>query len=85
MARARHLSDRIRGGGPLRTAFPPDANGLTKADRVRLQKRLTARGFDTQGADGVIGRDTEAAIRAYQESRGLPVTGTPSRGLLQSL
>lgn len=80
-----HLSDRIRGGGPLRTAFPPDANGLTKADRVRLQKRLTARGFDTQGADGVIGRDTEAAIRAYQESRGLPVTGTPSQGLLQSL
>ncbi|WP_428516082.1 lytic murein transglycosylase [Roseovarius sp.] len=80
-----HLSDRIRGDGPLRTPFPPDANGLTKADRVRLQKRLTARGFDTQGADGVIGRDTEAAIRAYQESRGLPVTGTPSQGLLQSL
>ena len=80
-----HLSDRIRGGGPLRQSFPPDANGLTKADRVRLQERLTARGFDTQGADGVIGRNTESAIRAYQQSRGLPVTGTPSQALLQSL
>ena len=80
-----HLSDRIRGGGPLRQSFPPDANGLTKADRVTLQQRLTARGFDTQGADGVIGRNTEAAIRAYQQSRGLPVTGTPSQTLLQSL
>lgn len=80
-----HLSDRIGGAGPLRTPFPPDANGLTKADRISLQQRLTARGFDAQGADGVIGSNTEAAIRAYQASRGLPVTGTPSQALLQSL
>lgn len=80
-----HLSDRIGGAGPLRTPFPPDANGLTKADRITLQQRLTARGFDTQGADGVIGSNTETAIRAYQASRGLPVTGTPSQALLQSL
>ena len=80
-----HLSDRIGGAGPLRTPFPPDANGLTKADRITLQQRLTARGFDTQGADGVIGANTETAIRAYQASRGLPPTGTPSQALLQSL
>ncbi|MGJ8604603.1 MAG: lytic murein transglycosylase [Marivita sp.] len=80
-----HLADRIGGAGPLRASFPPDANGLTKADRVTLQQRLTARGFDTQGADGVIGSNTEAAIRAYQASRGLPATGTPSQSLLQSL
>ena len=80
-----HLSDRIGGAGPLRTEFPPDANGLTKSDRIALQQRLTARGFDTQGADGVIGANTETAIRAYQASRGLPVTGTPSQALLQSL
>ena len=80
-----HLSDRIGGAGPLRMEFPPDANGLTKSDRIALQQRLTARGFDTQGADGVIGANTETAIRAYQASRGLPVTGTPSQALLQSL
>jgi lytic murein transglycosylase len=80
-----HLADRIGGAGPLRASFPPDANGLTKADRITLQERLTARGFDTQGVDGVIGSNTESAIRAYQESRGLPVTGTPSQALLQSL
>ena len=80
-----HLADRIGGAGPLRGSFPPDENGLTKADRISLQQRLTARGFDTQGADGVIGANTETAIRAYQASRGLPVTGTPSQALLQSL
>jgi membrane-bound lytic murein transglycosylase B len=80
-----HLADRIGGAGPLQGSFPPDANGLTKADRVTLQQRLTARGFDTQGSDGVIGANSEAAIRAYQASQGLPVTGTPSQALLQSL
>jgi lytic murein transglycosylase len=80
-----HLADRIGGAGPLRTGFPPDANGLTKDDRITLQARLTERGFDTQGLDGVIGSNTETAIRAYQGSRGLPVTGTPSQALLQSL
>jgi membrane-bound lytic murein transglycosylase B len=80
-----HLADRIGGAGPLRGSFPPDANGLTKADRIALQERLTARGFDTQGADGVIGPNTEAAIRAYQASQGMAVTGTPSQALLQSL
>ena len=80
-----HLSDRIAGAGPLQASFPPDANGLTKADRIELQRRLTARGFDTGGTDGVIGGNTRAAITAYQASRGLPATGQPSVELLRSL
>jgi membrane-bound lytic murein transglycosylase B len=80
-----HLADRIGGGGPLRTSFPPDKNGLTKDNRIALQKRLTANGFDTVGADGVIGPNSEKAIRAYQASRGLAATGTPSLELLRSL
>ncbi|MFQ6549416.1 lytic murein transglycosylase [Aestuariibius sp. 2305UL40-4] len=80
-----HLADRIGGAGPLRTPFPPDANGLTKADRVALQERLTAAGFDTDGADGVIGPNTREAIAAYQSSRGLPVTGESSQELLRRL
>ena len=80
-----HLADRIAGGGPLVTPFPPDANGLTKADREEIQRRLTALGFDTNGVDGVIGNGSRAAIRAYQQSRGLTVTGEPSQALLQAL
>ena len=80
-----HLADRISGAGPLVTPFPPDANGLTKDDRIALQKRLTRIGFDTGGADGVIGPNTREAISSYQSSRGLPNTGDPSVGLLRSL
>lgn len=80
-----HLADRIGGGGPLRGSFPPDANGMTKADRIRLQQRLTARGFDTGGADGVIGAKSRDAISAYQASIGAEPTGTPSQALLRNL
>lgn len=80
-----HLSDRIAGGGPLQTPFPPDANGLTKDDRKELQERLTALGFDTDGVDGVIGTNSRAAISGYQRSQGLPVTGDPSIDLLRRL
>lgn len=80
-----HLADRIAGGGPLQTPFPPDANGLTKDDREEIQRRLTARGFDTDGVDGVIGTNSRSAISAYQRSEGLPVTGDPSPQLLRRL
>ncbi len=80
-----HLADRITGGGPIRAEFPPDEYGLKKVDRIRLQQRLTARGYDTGGADGVIGPNSRKAIEAYQKSQGLPATGDPSLALLASL
>ncbi|MCB1372271.1 MAG: lytic murein transglycosylase [Rhodobacteraceae bacterium] len=80
-----HLSDRLAGGPPIRGSFPPDAQGMTIADRQELQRRLTAAGFDTQGSDGVIGPNTRAAISGYQQRAGLTVTGEPSLGLLAQL
>jgi len=80
-----HLSDRIAGGPPIRGSFPPDAQGLTIADRQEIQRRLTAKGFDTGGTDGVIGPKTEAAISAWQASTGLPATGQATREVLQAL
>ncbi len=58
---------------------------MTLQDRKELQERLTKAGFDTQGADGVIGNNTRSAISAYQASVGLPVTGDPSLELLNRL
>lgn len=80
-----HLSDRLRGGPAIQGAFPPDAAGMTIADRQELQRRLTAVGFDTEGSDGVIGNKTRAAISAYQARNGLAVTGEPSLDLLAAL
>ncbi len=80
-----HLSDRIRGLGPLVTPFPPDERRLLRAERTELQQRLTNAGFSTGGVDGRIGPNSRAAIRAYQRSIGLPPDGHPSYMLLQRL
>jgi len=80
-----HLADRLTGAPPIEGPFPPDRYGLVKDQRMALQSRLNAAGFDAGEPDGVIGGNTEAAIRAYQQSRGLPVTGTPSLDLLRQL
>ncbi|MDN5786094.1 lytic murein transglycosylase [Pseudorhodobacter sp.] len=80
-----HLSDRIIGGQPIQGNFPPDAAGMQIADRQEMQRQLTAKGFDTEGSDGVIGPKTRSAISAYQASRGMVVTGEPTLDLLVSL
>ncbi|MGQ0564402.1 MAG: lytic murein transglycosylase [Gemmobacter sp.] len=80
-----HLSDRLRGGQAIRGEFPPDRQGMTIADRQELQRRLTAKGFDTEGSDGVIGPRTRAAISGYEAAQGLAVTGEPTLILLQRL
>ncbi|MCZ4353072.1 lytic murein transglycosylase [Roseovarius aestuarii] len=80
-----HLADRIGGAGPIRASFPPDKYGLVKAERIQLQQRLSARGFDTGGTSGVIGPKSRKAITAYQSSIGVPATGDPSKDLLRTL
>ena len=80
-----HLSDRLVGRPALRASFGADEHGLTLDDRKALQKSLTRAGFDTGEADGVLGDKTYAAIKAYQQSYGLQVTGMPSKALLAML
>ncbi|MBW8636287.1 peptidoglycan-binding protein [Hoeflea sp. WL0058] len=48
-----------------------------RGDRVRtLQNALIAIGFSVGGgADGIFGRGTDEAVRAFQDWYGLPVTG----------
>jgi hypothetical protein len=80
-----HLSDRIAGKADLVGAFPPDANGLTQADRVFMQERLTRMGYDCGSTDGVFGPKTAAAIAGFQVSKGLKATGKGSPDLLRLL
>ena len=52
---------------------------------VRVQRKLTARGYTLGSADGVIGPATRNAIAQYQQDNGLAVTGRINDPLLVSL
>ena len=76
------LSDRLKGAGIVQAKWPLDEVPLDEPSRTALQEGLTALGFSTGGADGVLGRRTQQAIRDYQKSRGLPADGFATTGLL---
>jgi len=50
-----------------------------------IQRELLAHGYPAGPVDGIMGRETRAAIRAYQGDAGLTVDGTASRALLDHL
>jgi membrane-bound lytic murein transglycosylase B len=71
-----HLADRIRGEGPFVHPFPGSERLLALGEVQELQRRLTALGFNTDGSDGRVGRDTQRAVRDFQRKVGMsPVDG----------
>ncbi len=79
------LSGRIAGAGPLKSGWPREDRNLRFVEKQEMQKRLTAKGFNTQGVDGVIGPNTIAAIRAFQKSQGMVPDGYASYDILRRL
>lgn len=65
--------------------------GLAKGDKgdqvKKVQEALTNLGFELEkyGVDGIIGKETEAAIKAFQELEGLEVTGVVDEATLKAL
>ncbi|MEO0386878.1 MAG: lytic murein transglycosylase [Pseudomonadota bacterium] len=80
-----HLAARIAGAPDFRAPWPRGDRALSRSEKVELQQRLTARGFNPGSPDGKIGPNTIAAIRAYQRSQGLTADGYASAALLQRL
>lgn len=58
---------------------------LSRADRREVQTRLGLAGFDPRGTDGIFGPNTRAALRAWQQARDFPATGTLDRTQLDRL
>jgi membrane-bound lytic murein transglycosylase B len=81
-----HLADRIRGAGPFVRQFPGGERTPTLAEIQEIQRRLTALGFNTGGADGRVGNETMLAVRAFQRKAGLvPADGYAGLKVLAKL
>ncbi len=81
-----HLGDRCVGGEALVQKFPGSERAPTLAEVQEIQRRLTALGYDTGGADGRMGSDTMVAVRNFQRKLGIePADGYAGVKLLQRL
>lgn len=80
------LSDAIAGrDSPIVAAWPRGDRPLTLDERKQLQQALKDQGFDPGAVDGVVGAATRRALRAWQQSRGLPADAYPSAAILSLL
>jgi peptidoglycan hydrolase-like protein with peptidoglycan-binding domain len=53
----------------------PRVSALDRGDTKKVQETLRDKGYYSGPVDGVMGPQTRAAIRQYQQSENLPVTG----------
>jgi len=71
-------------GAPIYQAGNPEP-GLNQDQMRDLQQRLTQRGHDVGGIDGILGANTRAAVQDVQAELGMPADGWPTPQLLRSL
>lgn len=79
------LADRLLGLPPLVGGRDADNRPVSREQVLEIQKRLAAHGLLSGDPDGLPGRHTRAAIRAWQKTAGVPVDGYASVGLLEKL
>jgi membrane-bound lytic murein transglycosylase B len=53
--------------------------------KLETQEALLALGYEIGEIDGIIGKGTRGAIRAFQKAQGDPVDGKPSAALLEKM
>lgn len=80
-----HLSDRLIGRPSLVRQVDPTHGRLSLNEVEEIQMRLGRLGFGAGKPDGRIGPLTRAAIRRFQQSKGLPADGFADRTLLRAL
>ena len=64
---------------------PEQKQILTKEDLKLVQTRLQAEGVYAGPVDGELNAQTEAALRAYQQKQGIPVSGAVDEATLKQL
>lgn len=79
------MSDRLQDKEDIQASWPRDDRPLSRTERIELQERLDAGGFDPGSADGIIGANTRKAIRRFQNTLGVPADGYPTYALLERL
>jgi peptidoglycan hydrolase-like protein with peptidoglycan-binding domain len=67
------MSDRDRGQS---RGSATNGQAASRSQISQVQQALKAKGYDPGTTDGVMGEQTQQALRKFQQANGLPATGT---------
>jgi lytic murein transglycosylase len=79
------LADRMKGGPPIKAAWPTDDHPLSRDARIALQKKLSALGYKVLDFEGHVDFDLRDNIRAEQKKFGMVPDGNPTAAFLERL
>lgn len=79
------LARRLAGRPGLRTRWPTDDPGLSRAQARTLQRLLIKRGHDIGEVDGRIGKRTREAVKNEQARLGMKTTGRAGLKIYRAL
>lgn len=80
-----HLADRLAGYPDLRTAWPTDDKGLSRAERIDLQRLLASHGYYDGEVNGKIGPITRTAISDAEKRFEMKPTGRAGQRIYHAL
>jgi hypothetical protein len=81
-----HYGVRVSGNGAVPNGLPRLTSPQMQSSRIkRIQRRLNALGFGPLDTDGIFGPATDAAVRAFQQAKGLGVDGVVGPRTLAAL
>lgn len=80
---AAYFATRLEGAPVFDAGNPTPA--LSEGQMKTLQQKLTSRGHDVGGIDGILGRMTREAVQKEQARLGLPADAWPTTELLGKL
>lgn len=80
---AAYFATRLEGAAIYDAGNPEP--GLSGEQVRTLQQKLTARGYDVGGVDGILGAKTREAVQLEQRRLGLPADAWPTANLLEAL
>lgn len=79
------LGKALNGQSGLRQSWPRYEQPLSTGQVMNLQRRLTSSGYDTKGADGIVGTNTRNAFQRWQAANGQTPDGFISQRSASSL
>ncbi|MGJ8526478.1 Tn3 family transposase TnXax1 [Halomonadaceae bacterium LMG 33818] len=77
------LAQQVAGGSGVQASWPRYEHLVSRTQKKEMQSALNQMGFNAGGADGIVGRTTQNALRQFQQAHGLAADGFVTQAMYE--